>query len=368
MKNKGLVKKALFLPDSWNQLGSFRSAPTQWAVGCDIRSAIHLLVLAAVLLVSLPASLLYAEESGALLENISFDRQSSSRETVSFKLNGPHIPKIFAMKGDTPKVIFDFYDTRHSTSIKGVMKSKGNLISAIRIGMHTDPQLKTRVVLDLVAVADYDFDQEFREKDNTLIITIFTARQKQKKDKQQGVQAGATSKKSDRVPAKATPPLGTVENKSAPRQQVPEEKVEPLPVTPAVVAVKNPSVPSSSQLVITAISIEKTPDKGEKVSFNLTNFHPPVVFGIEEGTPSIVCDFMGGSIGNQVPEIIAANGEFIKQVRVEKNVDLNKTRVVLDLVPNRHYDLQQIFYKEENLYVIFVNSADSAGAGGSGRP
>jgi hypothetical protein len=149
---------------------------------------------------------------------------------------------------------------------------------------------------------------------------------------------------------------------------VQEKKVEPPSATPAVVAVKKPSVPSSSQLVITAISFEQTPDKGEKVSFNLTNFHAPVVFGIEEGAPTIVCDFMDASIGSQVPEIIAANGKFIKQVRVEKNVNLHKSRVVLDLVPNRHYDLQQIFYKEENLYVLLVNSSDSADAGGSGRP
>jgi len=282
------------------------------------------------LLLVLPLPLC-AEETGALLEQIRFDRQSSSRETVTFKLNGPHIPKIFALKGEAPKVVFDFYDTRHSPAIKGVMKSRGNLVSAIRTGMHKEPQLKTRVVLDMVPGGDYDFAQDFEIQDNTLKITIFHARQK--KEAQQGLQAGAKTKKDAVVPVKVPPP---------------------------VEAVKAPAV-LSSQLIIKKISFEQSPDKGEKVLFELNNFHPPVVFGNEEGAvPSIVCDFMESRLGDEVPEIIPAKGQFVKQVRVEKSAESPKIRVVLELVPNRHYDLQQVFFKEQDLYVLFVNSSDSA--------
>lgn len=331
-----------------------------------MRQALHLLVLAVVLFVLLPVPLLCAEEGGALLENITFDRQSSSRETVSFKLNGPHIPKIFAMKGDAPKVVFDFYDTRHSASIKGVLKSRGNLVTAIRAGMHTDPRLKTRVVLDLVPAVDYDFAQQFREKDNTLIITIFHAQSS--KGKGQGLQAGGKTKKNDLVPAQSGSSLGTMKKETVSLPQVQEKQVKPPSAPPAAVAGKKPPVPSSSQLVINTISFEKIPDKGEKVSFHLTNFHPPVVFGIEEGTPTIVCDFMDARIGEAVPEIITANGRFVKQIRVEKKVDLHKIRVVLELVANQHYDLQQVYFKEENLYVLSVNSDAGAGAGTSEKP
>ena len=302
-----------------------------------------LLVLSAfsiVLLLALPFPLLCANETGALLEQIRFDRQSSSRETVTFKLNGPHIPKIFALKGEAPKVVFDFYDTRHSPAIKGVMNSRGNLVSAIRTGMHNEPQLKTRVVLDLVPGGDYDFAQDFEIQENTLKITIFHARQKE--DRQQALITATTKTK--------------------------KEAVVPVKVIPPPVAVKTPAV-MSSQLLIKKISFEQSPDKGEKVLFELNNFQPPVVFGNEEGEiPSIVCDFMASQLGDEVPDIIPAKGQFVKQVRVEKSADSSKIRVVLELVPNRHYDLQQVFFKEQDLYVLFVNSAESAAPGSDGRP
>ena len=31
-------------------------------------------------------------------------------------------------------------------------------------------------------------------------------------------------------------------------------------------------------------------------------------------------------------------------------------RVTLELVPNKNYDLQQVFFKEDNLFVIIVNT------------
>ena len=108
MKNKDLVKKFLFLAHFRKQLGNSWKAPSGFSVRRAIRQAVHFGVLVVILALLLPVPLLRAEETGALLENITFDRESSTRETVTFKLNGPHIPKIFAMKGDVPKVVFDF--------------------------------------------------------------------------------------------------------------------------------------------------------------------------------------------------------------------------------------------------------------------
>lgn len=364
MKNKGLVKNALFLPRFWKQLGASWPVPGGFSGRRAMRQTVHLFVVAVVLFFSV--SLSRAEETGGLLENITFDRESSTRETVTFKLNGPRIPKIFAMKGDVPKVVFDFDNTRQSKSIKAVMKSRGNMISAIRTAMHTAPHLKTRVVIDLVPAGDYDFAQDFKIKDNTLIITIFHTQQK-KKDTPQREQAGGKTKKTDVIPAKSASLLEAVKKEAVSVPQVKEKKVDPPSALPPAVAVKKPSV-SSSQLLINKISFEKNSGKGEKVLFQLTNFNPPVIFGVEEGAPSIVCDFMDAGVGDKVPEVISAKGEFVKQVRVEKDVNSHKIRVVLELVPNRHYDLQQVFFKEENLYVLFVKSQDSIRAGSSGKP
>jgi len=262
------------------------------------------------------------------------------------------------------------------------MNSRGNLVSAIRTGMHNEPQLKTRVVLDMVPGGDYDFAQEFEIQNNTLKITIFHAGQKKKA--QQDLQVGATTRKDPVVPVKITapveavkktPPVEAVKNPTSVAvakisSPVAAEIDPPPPPPPAPAPVKSPlpvetvkaSAALSSQLFIKKISFEKSPDKGEKVLFELKNFHPPVVFGNEEGaSPSIICDFMVSRLGDGVPEIIPAKGKFVKQVRVETSAESSKIRVVLELVPNRHYDLQQIFFKEEDLYVLFVNSPDSEG-------
>ena len=366
MKNKGLVEKILFLLRSRKQLRDGWLVPDVFMARRAMSQVACLGFLVVVLASLVPVSLVHAEETGGLLENIAFDRESSARETVTFKLNGPYIPKMFAIKGDVPKIVFDFDNTRQSKSIKAVTKSRGNLIASIRTAVHTDPQLKTRVVLDLVPSGDYDFAMDFNKKDNILIVTIFHPQQK--KETPQPEVSGGKTKNNELAPPPITPPLpATVQKEAVSVPPVKEKKVEKPPVLPPAVIVEKPSV-SSPQLVINKISFEKSPDKGEKVSFLLTNFHPPVIFGVEEGVPSIVCDFMDTSVGEKVSEKILAQGEFVTQVRVEKNVTAHKIRVVLELVPNRHYDLKQVFFKEENLYVLFVKSQKSNQAGSGGKP
>jgi hypothetical protein len=38
---------------------------------------------------------------------------------------------------------------------------------------------------------------------------------------------------------------------------------------------------------------------------------------------------------------------------------------VLDLVPNRNYDLQQVFFKEESMFMIIINTAGERASGQS---
>jgi hypothetical protein len=306
-------------------------------------------VFAAVFFLVFPASLLCAKETGALLESISVTHEGKGRDTITFKLNGPHLPKMFALKGDKPRVIFDFYDTRHAASIKRVMPAGGSLVSTIRTGLHKDGQMKTRVVLDLVSAGNFGFTQDFQEKNNTLVITVFH------------VQAGDAS-------VQVIPP---VKKEALPVEQAPEKKgaqqVASAEVPDPAVKAKKAASSSASQLKITDITFEQDPNKGEKVLFQLTNFNPPVVFGVEEGSPSIVCDFRDAGLAEKVPAVIPANGKFVQQVRVEKDEKQSRVRAILELAPDRHYDLQQIYFKEENLYVLFVKSSDRLGAEGKGQ-
>ena len=106
--------------------------------------------------------------------------------------------------------------------------------------------------------------------------------------------------------------------------------------------------------VLLDVSFEKSINNSETVLFRLNNFHPPLVFGIEKGEPRVVCDFLDTGLDPNVPEEIETNGAYVERVSISNHTDPNKIRVVLELVANRHYDLQQLFFKDDNLFVIIV--------------
>ena len=93
------------------------------------------------------------------------------------------------------------------------------------------------------------------------------------------------------------------------------------------------------------------------VLFKLNDFHPPTIHGVEEGIPRVICDFNNSQLADSTKNLIKTDGKFVKIIRITKLKKPDRVRVVLDLEPNRSYDLQQVFFKEDNLFVIIVNAA-----------
>ncbi len=107
----------------------------------------------------------------AVLESISYEKDENNVEKIIFKLNGAHIPKVFQIKGERPRIVFDFIDTRYSDLINRIIDTKGNLVAGVRVGIHNDPP-KTRVVVDLKPEGDFQIEQDFLVQENTLSITF----------------------------------------------------------------------------------------------------------------------------------------------------------------------------------------------------
>jgi hypothetical protein len=141
----------------------------------------------------------------------------------------------------------------------------------------------------------------------------------------------------------AKKPAVMKEEKATPKGDIPEKK----------------STGKKPDPLLSAVTFENTANKGEMVLFKLNDFYPPTVFGIEKGEPSVVCDFPNTRLAVQVKEVLHCKGKFVESVRVSKHSKPNKIRVVLNLVPNKNYDLQQVFFKEDNLFVIIINSLDN---------
>jgi hypothetical protein len=87
----------------------------------------------------------------------------------------------------------------------------------------------------------------------------------------------------------------------------------------------------------------------------LNDFSPPTVSAIEKDNPRVLCDFMAMNLDSSVQKTIEVNGKYIERIRTARHQDPEKVRVVLDLLPNRDYDLQQVFFRNDNLFVLIVN-------------
>jgi len=340
---------------------------------------------------------LCSASSGQVLEKIEFDSSTPGVDLVTFTLNGAHLPTSFALKGDLPRVIFDFPDVEPSKSVKNIIPTDGRFIKQIRTGIHRGETPKTRVVFDLRSEGAVDFKQDFDAATNTLRISLFTA----------GFQppaAGSLSWKpspgsveapaADQALAKPQPSEGTAGPAGMPGEQpvtepagppaaaetpddhlfaaIPDSKSEELlpeettRIQP-LSEIGSQKAPAGNGGLPTLYSIEfdQTSGRGEMIIFKLSSFNPPVVFGIEEDIPRIVCFFKDTGAGEDLVELIESNGRFVRNIRVGKYRNPDNVRVVLDLVPNHNYDLQQVFFKEDNMFMIIINTAGEGAAGKS---
>lgn len=295
--------------------------------------------------VLLPA-VLFAATDSAVLEDIRFEKYAADAEQVVFSLDRSALPRVFAIKGKKPRVVFDFPLTRPAASLAHQVQTKGRYIERIRIGIHNKPQLKTRVVLDLRPDQHPDFDQQFLPEKHQLILKVF-AEESTTRTVDHTPPADHTTQKTITLPPVLAP---QPEPAAAAMQPDPTRKTEDT---------KKSSRPDAAVMpTLTGVEFDTSRSRGEMILFKLNGFYPPRVFGIAEGLPRVVCDFKDTRLDKSVQRLIKANGRYVKSIRTGRHED--RTRVVLDLKQGNNYDLQQVFFKEDNLFVLIVNTLDNA--------
>ena len=388
-----------------------------------------------------------------ILQEIIFNSPEKAVDQITFKLNGPHIPKIFAIQGERPRVVFDFVDTKPARLLKNTINTNGKFVQRIRMGIHYKPVAKTRVVFDLFQKKKIDFDQHFDKQNNTLTITVFSAEKKIEKppvikddkksspvisEKKKSKETPSTTKKQtlqpkktpltpdqntkkaesvkETVKDKATPSPAKAPKKDTPlkekkdtKQQPSQKVVKPVvpiktkaessvsatkkatkekPLTQKInsdqqkqvaqkTSGKKAAAPAPSTAipvqkakqahvgpkvvpVLQSVSFDKKSNQGEMVLFRLNTFQAPIVFGVEEGEPRVVCDFKDTDGGKNLQAKMDVQGKYIHSIRINKVKEPKKVRVVLDLAANKNYDLQQVFFKKENLFILIINTQEKA--------
>jgi AMIN domain len=307
--------------------------------------------LAILFLLFLFSGTLHATEG--MIEKVDFQKEDGKTESVIFHLDGPWLPRVFALKGANPRVVFDFMETRLARDVPTTIDAKGIMIRKIRMGRHST---KTRVVIDLTAGGDFNFDQQFDESNNVLTIQLFPAAYPEKQNDE--VVAREVIVAEPVAEVMVTDPKPEPEPELEPKPEPEPELVEAIETVESVIIPVEEDGPVPDPLLLD-VAFENTSNKGEMVLFKLNGFYPPTVSGEEEGTPLVICDFAGTRLGETVLKDQAIHGEYIDRVRVQQLEGSDLIRVTLELIPNKNYDLQQVFFKEDNLFVIIVNSYNS---------
>ncbi|MDM8552500.1 SH3 domain-containing protein [Desulfobacterales bacterium HSG2] len=112
------------------------------------------------------------------------------------------------------------------------------------------------------------------------------------------------------------------------------------------------------EIEIKDIQVDVTPDGEEKVVFVLTGFSPPETFVLEDNEPKVVCDFFDARFTADTGRSVDVNAKFIQRIRIGVHkTPKSKVRVVLDLVPDRDYEVEQTFFRKENFYTLTFKSA-----------
>lgn len=325
-------------------------------------------------------------EQKVVLETIVFEAGENGVETVTFSLTDANVPKMFMLSGGKPRLVIDFVHAGYRGSSK-IAAEGARLVQGIRIGMHKEPQVKTRVVIDLAKQKKISWSRKFNEAAHTLRVDILEEQQQpaivgkkkiiakpQKTPEQMNVTsvAAVTTHTPEDVRenvAEKTPPSApakalelennnkkAVEVKKKPVQPVVSKKAENRNVQKVPAVRADPEIPS-----LLDVSFDGNSPKGEMILFKLDDFHPPVVSAIEKGIPRIVCDFYNMRMAGQIKGTMDVDGEYVDKIRVARHENPGKVRAVLDLIPGYDYDLQQVFFNEDNLFVLIVNILDAKG-------
>ena len=127
----------------------------------------------------------------------------------------------------------------------------------------------------------------------------------------------------------------------------------------ALTLICTPIVPAA-EFTIESINFEvtDTPEPAETVHIQMDSLHHPVIFGIVNDNPRVVCDFNNAEPSKSIERTIETNARYIKRIRTGfHSTPKTMTRIVLDLIPNRDYTIQQIPSPTDNRFSIVVKVA-----------
>lgn len=112
---------------------------------------------------------------------------------------------------------------------------------------------------------------------------------------------------------------------------------------------------SGSSRKIVEIGSDLTLPSAEMITIVLTGLFPPQTQVIEGRTPKIICDFPDVLMEKTIKRTIPIHGKYVLQVRTGIHPPPEpKSRIVIDLAPDHDYQVEQLFYEQNNRYSMII--------------
>ncbi len=106
------------------------------------------------------------------VKKITVESERPDEERIIFALNGKHLPRIFSLEGERPRLVSDFFDARLASDVARNIPVNGAYIQQLRIGIHREKTPKVRVVADLSPGRNYDVKQFFFDESLTFVLVL----------------------------------------------------------------------------------------------------------------------------------------------------------------------------------------------------
>lgn len=122
------------------------------------------------------------------------------------------------------------------------------------------------------------------------------------------------------------------------------------------IPIDNDKAYSQDKISIKRIDYFIDQNSGEKVFVCANRFFHPRVIALEGKKPRIAIDISNVSSSRE-HRAIPVNGIFIKRIRTHFHRSSKTLRIVLDLNPEKEYDVKQAYFKGKHIYGIEISDA-----------
>ncbi len=273
----------------------------------------------------------YPDGAGAAnsyyISPVAFIVNSPSQETLSFAMEKSVDYKSFTLENPA-RLVIDFPQGVYRGEKRREME-QSRFITAVRSAHHLQPIAKARIVIDLQPGKKVQHQLFFDKGKKALQLVLIGEEMKPVAAKEEAIQALEEKEIAEQQAISAEP--GTVQKKE---QIVEAQMAEDLSVT------------------IYSISFEGSRAGEEKIRFRLNGFYPPGIMTREDTLPEVVCNFADAALAEDIERQIITGGNLVQRITVEKTEA--GVQVVLELTEGKDFDLQQIFFRDGNLFVLVV--------------